>query len=115
MAGIYQITYTYNSLPMIFGHTIQVIIPQPADSDFAHTIHNGYGTPNRGTGGTYTQMVTYITNHGATSALDYSPTWAKTQTEINNDDPFPILSTITNSGTLYNMYRLFQSTAYACF
>lgn len=43
-------------------------------------------------------MRDYIINHGLESGVDWSPTWTKLQDEVNNDDPFVLLNSLTTAG-----------------
>ena len=43
-------------------------------------------------------MRDYIINHGLTSSVDWSPTWTELQNEVNNDDPFVVLNSLTTAG-----------------
>ncbi len=43
-------------------------------------------------------MRDYIINHGLASSVDWSPSWTKLQTEVNNDDPFVVLNMLTTAG-----------------
>lgn len=43
-------------------------------------------------------MRDYFNNHGDTSSVDWSPTFAKLQTEINASHPFVVLNTLTTAG-----------------
>lgn len=43
-------------------------------------------------------MRDYIINHGLSSEVDWSPTWAKLQLEVNNDDPCVVLNSLTSAG-----------------
>jgi Tol biopolymer transport system component len=43
-------------------------------------------------------MRDYIIQHGLSSSVDWSPTWNKLQAEVDNDDPFVLLNSLTTAG-----------------
>lgn len=109
----------YNTLPK---HPMNVSWPTPHVSDYGWYIPNTYtfsghtynvpskdpnGTTGYGGYGYITQknweetrghMRDYFIKHGATSAVDWSPTYAKAKTEINNNKPFVLLNSLTSAG-----------------
>jgi len=117
-AAIMAMQY-YNTLP---AHPMTASWPTPHNSDYGWYIPTQYsfnghtynkisydpnGTVGRGGYGyitqngwedTKTHMAEYISYHGPSSAVDWSPTIAKARTEINNNHPFVLLTSITSSG-----------------
>jgi hypothetical protein len=117
-AALMAIEY-YNILPK---HPITVSWPSTHTSDYgwyipevysfnAHTYNIGSADPNGRTGwggfGYITQngwedtkghMAEYISYHGPTSAVDWSPTMAKAQSEIAANHPFVVLTSLTSAG-----------------
>ena len=57
-----------------------------------------YGGPNRGSDHTSVWMRRYLTNHGLESAVDWSTTWNKLKNEIDKNDPFVLLNSLTSGG-----------------
>ncbi|MHC4676027.1 MAG: immunoglobulin domain-containing protein, partial [Planctomycetota bacterium] len=43
-------------------------------------------------------MRDYINNHGLSSSVDWSPSWEKLQTEVDNGDPCVVLNSLTAAG-----------------
>lgn len=81
--------YTFN------GHTYNIGSADP-DGD---TAYGGYGYITQGNWeDTKGHMAEYISYHGPTSGVDWSPTWAEAQAEINADHPFVVLTSLTSSG-----------------
>lgn len=77
------------------GHTYNVPSPDPN----GRTGYGGFGyITQNGWEDTKTHMAEYISYHGPTSAVDWSPTMAKAQTEIAANHPFVILTSITSAG-----------------
>ena len=82
-------TYTFN------GHTFNKSSTDPNGT----TGHGGYGyITQNGWEDTKGHMAEYISYHGPSSSVDWSPTIAKARTEIDNDHPFVILTSITSAG-----------------
>jgi hypothetical protein len=117
-AALMAIQY-YNILPK---HPITCTWPSSHTSDYGwyipeiysfngHTFNIGSADPNGRTGyggfgyitqhgweDTKTHMAEFISYHGPTSAVDWSPTMGKAQTEIAANHPFVILTSITSAG-----------------
>lgn len=81
--------YTYNGVT--YDYRAKDASGHWAYGGYAYIVRNNWAD-TRG------YMRDYIINHGLSSAADYSPSWAKLQTEINNDDPFVVLNALTSSG-----------------
>ncbi|MBN1900982.1 C39 family peptidase, partial [Candidatus Sumerlaeota bacterium] len=58
---------------------------------------------------TSVNMRDYFIQHGTSSAVDYSPTWAELQKEIMEDHPFVILSLITSGGHYQSVIGYFKN------
>ncbi len=117
-AALMGIQY-YNILPK---HPMTSSWPTPHNSDYGWYIPNQYtfngntysatsqdpnGTTGRGGFGYITRnnwvdtkgyMRDFINQHGPSSAVDWSPTIAKARTDIDNNYPFVILTSITSAG-----------------
>lgn len=82
-------TYTYN------GHTFNIVETDPADEyatgGYGYIVQNNWEN-------TKTHMAEYLSYHGPSSSVDWSPTFAKAQTEINNGYLFVVLNSLTTSG-----------------
>lgn len=81
--------YTYNGVT--YDYRAKDASGHWAYGGYAYIVRNNWAD-------TMGYMRDYIINHGLSSAADYSPSWAKLQTEINNDDPFVVLNALTSSG-----------------
>ena len=117
-SAIMAIQY-YNILP---DNPITIDVPYSHTHDFGFYVpeiysYNGYtyniaeddpnGTPSYGGYGFITQnnwedtkghMAEYFNQHGLSSLVDWSPTFAKAQQEVNADDPFVLLNSLTSGG-----------------
>jgi len=82
-------TYTYN------GFTFDVVETDP-DDEYA-TGGYGYITQNNWED-TKTHMAEYISYHGPSSYVDWSPTFAKACAETDNSYPYVLLNSLTSSG-----------------
>jgi len=82
-------TYTYN------GHTFDIAEPDP--NGIYATGGYGYITQNNWED-TKTHMAEYISFHGPSSMVDWSPTYAKACTEIDNVHPYVLLNSLTTAG-----------------
>ena len=82
-------TYTYN------GTTFDVVETDP-DDEYA-TGGYGYITQNNWED-TKTHMAEYISYHGPSSYVDWSPTFTKACTEADNGNPYVLLNSLTSSG-----------------
>jgi hypothetical protein len=81
--------YTFN------GHTYN----KPSADPNGRTAYGGFGyITQNGWEDTKGHMAEYISYHGPTSSVDWSPTWAEAQTEINANHPFVILTSLTSAG-----------------
>jgi len=81
--------YTYNN------HTYNI----PGLDSCDNTVYGGYGyIIQNDWEDTKGHMAEYITYHGPTSSVDWSPTFTKAQAEIDSDDPFVLLNSLTASG-----------------
>jgi len=81
--------YTYN------GYTYD-IRSKDASNNWAY---GGYGyIVQNNWEDTKGHMRDYVNNHGLSSAVDWSPTWSKLQTEVNNNHPFILLNSLTTAG-----------------
>jgi Tol biopolymer transport system component len=81
--------YTYN------GHTYN-IRGRDASNSWAY---GGYGfIIQNNWADTKGFMRDYIINHGLSSSVDWDPTWAKLQAEVDNDDPCVVLNSLTTAG-----------------
>ena len=82
-------TYTFN------GHTFDVGSPDP----HKHVGHGGFGyiTQNHWEN-TRAHMAEYISAHGKTSSVDFAPSYAVAQAEVDQAHPFVVLTSLTHSG-----------------
>ena len=76
-------TYTYN------GFTFDIVETDP-NGEYS-TGGYGYITQNNWED-TKGHMAEYIGYHGPSSSVDWSPSFSKLQTEINNQTPFVLLN-----------------------
>ena len=83
-------TYTYD------GFTFNIAELDQTEDEWA-TGGYGYITQNDWED-TKTHMAEYISYHGPTSSVDWSPTFAKSITESDNSYPYVILNSLTTSG-----------------
>lgn len=60
-------------------------------------------------------MRDYIIQHGPSSAVDWSPTWAEVQTEINANHPFVLLNSLTTAGHYITGIGYFKNQRSAIF
>lgn len=81
--------YTFN------GHTYNVGSPSPSDiveyGGYGYIVQNDWED-------TKGHMAEYLTYHGLESAVDWSPSWSKLQTEVAAKKPFVVLNSLTSSG-----------------
>ena len=77
----------------------EVYYETTSDDYAGNTSYGGYGYM-WGLGSPSSYMDNYFQNHGMTSVRSASTTFANVQTEINNNYPFSICSTITSAGHL---------------
>lgn len=82
-------TYTFN------GRTYN----KPSADPNGTIGYGGYGyITQNGWEDTKGHMAEFITYHGATSSVDWSPTMAKAKAEINANKPFVLLNSLTSAG-----------------
>lgn len=81
--------YTYNGVT--YNIRAKDASGQWAYGGYAYIVRNNWAD-------TKGYMRDYIINHGLSSAVDWSPTWEKLQTEVNNDDPCVVLNSLTSAG-----------------
>jgi len=82
-------TYTYN------GYTYNIGSPDPN----GRLAYGGYGYIVRNDwADTKGYMRDYIINHGLGSSVDWSPSFAELQAEVNNNNPFVLLNSLTSAG-----------------
>ena len=81
--------YTFN------GYTYNIGSPDPngviAYGGYGYIVRNNWAD-------TKSYMRDYIINHGLSSSVDWSPTFAKLQAEVNNNNPFILLNSLTTAG-----------------
>ncbi len=81
--------YTYN------GYTFNKMTADASNK----AAYGGYGyICQNNWENTKSHMAEYLKKHGVGSSVDWSPSWAKVQSEINNKHPFVILNALTSSG-----------------
>jgi Tol biopolymer transport system component len=81
--------YTYNGVT--YDYRARDASRQWAYGGYAYIVRNNWAD-------TKGYMRDYIINHGLSSEVDWSPTWAKLQLEVNNDDPCVVLNSLTSAG-----------------
>jgi Tol biopolymer transport system component len=82
-------SYSYN------GYTYNIGSPDAS----GRTAYGGYGYIVRNDWyDTKGYMRDYFINHGLPSSVDWSPTFAKLQTEVNTDHPMVLLNSLTTAG-----------------
>jgi hypothetical protein len=77
------------------GRTFNIYSEDPSGNSFAGGF--GYITQNNWED-TKTHMAEYISYHGRSSAVDWSPGWSKFKTDIDNNHPLVVLNSLTSSG-----------------
>ncbi|MGB9624723.1 MAG: immunoglobulin domain-containing protein [Phycisphaerae bacterium] len=81
--------YTFN------GYTYNIGSPDAS----GNTAYGGYGYIVRNNwADTKGYMRDYLNNHAISSSVDWSPTFAKLQAEVNNQYPFVLLNSLTTAG-----------------
>lgn len=82
-------TYTYN------GFTFDIRSKDCASAwargGYGYIVQNNWED-------TKTHMAEYISYHGPSSYVDWAPTYAKIQNEVNNVNPFVLLNSLTSAG-----------------
>lgn len=79
----------------INGHTLDVGSADPNGT----TAYGGYGYIVQGDWeDTKGHMAEYIEFHGPSSAVDWSPSWDKVISEVDDQHPFVVLTSITSAG-----------------
>ncbi len=85
----------YVSSVYTYGRTFNIYGADPNGTLFA----GGYGyIIQNDWADTKGHMAEYIQYHGRGSSVDWSPYWSEFQTEINNNHPFVVLTSLTSSG-----------------